>query len=232
MRKIPCDECRSGHTKCEHASRPFDDPRNNFTIKKEKGEKRDLLSSPIRVGVIDIETTGLDASFGRVLCGVSMLFSPDETIIRRADQYDDWDSGRRSSDKGLVEAILLDLEKCDIVIGHNATYFDLPFLRTRALIHGLNPVHPKKIFDPVLLARKVFRFHSNSLDSISNVLGTGDVKTKLAPKVWVRAMFDGDVAALDEVVEHCIMDVRVLTEIADKMSPYIRQLDNLGSWRS
>lgn len=227
-----CDSCAKAHRKCGHASRPFDDPRNNFTIKNKKSaEKRDMLVSPIRVAVIDIETTGLDASFGRVLCGVTTLFSPDETRIRRADEYDNWNTGRRSSDKHLVEAILRDIEQADVLVGHNANQFDLPFLRTRALIHGLNPVHPKKILDPVILARNIFRFHRNSLEALSNVLGTPDMKTKLMPRVWVAAMFDGDREALDEIVEHCVADVRVLCEVAKKIAPYVRQLDNIGSWR-
>lgn len=231
-KSMRCPDCVRLHKKCAHPFRPFEDPRNNFTIPQHKSEeKRDLLVSPIRVGVLDIETTGLDASFGRVLCGVTMAFSPDETLIRRADEYDDWNSGRRSSDKALVQAVLGDLEKLDIVIAHNGAQFDLPFLRTRALIHGLQPVNPKKILDPVILARNIFRFHRNSLEALSNVLGTPDMKTKLLPRVWVSAMFDGDKEALDQIVEHCIADVRVLCEVARKVSPYIRQLDNIGSFR-
>lgn len=232
MRTEPrCPPCVRSHKKCTHPYRPFDDPRNNFRIIAPKTDKRDLLASPLRVAVLDIETTGLDASFGRVLCGVSMFWSPDETRVRRADEYDHWNTGRRSSDKALVEAILLDVEEADIVVAHNGTAFDVPFLRTRALIHGLQPVHPKKILDPVMLARRVFRFHRNSLEAISNVLGTPDMKTRLLPRVWTAAMFDGDVAALDDIVEHCIADVRVLAEVARKMAPYIKQLDSIGSWK-
>ncbi len=233
MNKTPCPPCVKGHRRCTHPYRPDNDPRNNFTVPtgNPKGPKRDLLVSPLRISVIDIETTGLDASFGRVLCGVSTFFSPDETRIRRADEYDSWNTRRRSSDKGLVEAILRDVEEADIIVAHNGTYFDMPFLRTRAIIHGLQPVNPKKILDPVMLARKVFRFHRNSLEALSNVLGTEDMKTKLSPRVWVKAMFDGDKEALDEIVEHCIADVRVLCEVAKKMAPYIKQLDAVGSWR-
>lgn len=232
MKKTRCQPCATGHKKCTHAYRPFGDDRNNFTFPKSNyGPKRDLLASPLRVAVLDLETTGLDASFGRILCGVSMFWSPDETRIRRADEYDNWNSGRRSSDKGLVEAILLDVEEADIIIAHNGTAFDLPFLRTRALVHGLQPVHPKKILDPVWLARRVFRFHRNSLEAISNVLGTPDMKTKLLPRVWTAAMFDGDTDALDQIVEHCVADVRVLADVARKMSPYIKQIDSIGSWK-
>lgn len=217
----------------EWAGRPFDDPRNNF--RKEPWNRgvplRDTIASPIRVAVLDIETTGLDASFGRVLCGVTQFFSPDETRIRRADQHDEWNTGRRASDAELVTAILKDVEEADIVIAHNGNQFDLPFLRTRALIHGLPPVHPKKIIDPVLLARKTFRFHSNSLDSISMVMGTSDAKTRLSPRTWVAAMFNGDKDALEEIIEHCVADVRVLCEVARRVSPYIRQVDQIGSWR-
>lgn len=213
--------------------RPFDDPRNNFRKPAwtQGVPMRDVLASPIRVAVIDIECSGLDASFGRVLCGVTRLFSPDEVRVRRADEYDEWNTGRRGSDAKLVEAILRDVEEADIILGHNATAYDLPFLRTRALIHGLPPVHPKKIIDPVLLARKTFRFHSNSLDSISMMIGTSESKTRLNPRIWAAALMDGDRAALDEITDHCIKDVDVLCEVARRVAPYVKQIDTIGSWR-
>ncbi len=231
MSKTRCPACVRRHKKCTHAYRPFDDQRNNFVVKKDPRPRRSLIESPLRIAVLDIETTGLDASFGRILCGVTMFWSPNETRIRRADEHDSWNTGRRASDKGLVEAILRDVEEADIVVAHNGTAFDIPFLRTRSIIHGLQPVHPKKILDPVWLARRVFRFHRNSLDAISNVLDLPDMKTRLLPRVWTAAMFDGDQAALDEIVKHCIADVRVLARVARKMAPYIKQIDAVGSWR-
>ena len=157
--------------------RPFSDPRNG---------KNPI--TPIRVAVFDIETTGLDASFGRILAAAIQFYGPDKLEVFRADEYPDWKKGLRSNDKDIVSDILASLETADIIIAHNGTNFDVPFLRTRAIIHGLPVVHPRKIVDPVLLARKTFRFHSNRLDAIAGMLGTDFHKTTLAPKYWIKAM--------------------------------------------
>ena len=210
--------------------RPFDDPRNKGTVLQRKNERRPGVA-PIRIGVFDIETTGLNASFGRVLCAVIKTYDPVNTQIFRADQYDGWNQGMRASDYQLVAAILAYIEDIDVLIGHNAVNFDAPFLRTRALIHGLPHVQPLKIYDPCLQARKSFRFHSNSLKAISEVLDTAERKSPLLPGVWQKAIGDGDKACLDEIVAHCIADVETLEEVAWQMRSYIKQLDQLGSWR-
>lgn len=180
---------------------------------------------------MDIESTGLNASFGRVLCAVAQFYGPDELKVWRADHYRDWKAGRRSSDAELVTDILKGVEEADVVVAHNGVNFDLPFLRTRALIHGLPPVHPSKIVDPVQLARKTFRFHSNSLDAIASMIGTDFEKTRVEPRYWVKALADGDKESLDYIVEHCEKDVIVLEEVAYKMRKYIKSIDGIGSWR-
>ena len=187
--------------------------------------------APIKVGVLDIEATGLDASFGRVLCAVLQTYGPDDQQVFRADQYPRWKKGLRANDSELVRDILVAVEDVDVIIAHNGVFYDMPFLRTRALIHGLPAVNPAKIIDPVLLARKEFRFHSNRLDSISNVLQTAVQKTPVSPAVWMAAIGDGDAAAMDEIVTHCIHDVEVLAEVTYKIRKYVRTIDSLGSWR-
>jgi uncharacterized protein YprB with RNaseH-like and TPR domain len=214
----------------EWAGRPFDDARNNFRVPPQRYEgARDLSAAPIRVAVVDVETTALDASFGRVLCAVAQFFAPDEMLVWRADTYPEWQAGKRFSDKDLVSDILLGIEDADIVVAHNGTNYDLPFLRTRAMIHGLAPVHPKKIYDPVLLARRQFRFHSNRLDSINKVLKTSTQKTDLDPETWAKAYGDGDPTAMESIVQHCVQDVLSLCEASRIMAPYISQLDRFGS---
>lgn len=200
--------------------RGFDDPRNGKSP-----------INPVRVAVFDIETTGLNASFGRVLTAAIQFYGPDELVTFRADEYKDWNKGLRSDDREIVSDILASLEKADIVIAHNGVGFDMAFLRTRAIMHKLPVVHPRKIVDPVLLARRTFRFHSNRLDAIAQMLGCDFQKTPLAPKYWIKAMGDGDKESLDYIMEHNIADVFVLEEVARTVMPYIKTIDNIGSWR-
>lgn len=209
--------------------RPLDDPRNN---PRNNEKRRDgSFLNPVRVAVLDIETSGLNAGFGVVLCAVVKLYGPDERKIFRADEYEPWKTGQRANDAPLLRDILSCLEDADIIIAHNGLKFDLPFLRTRAVIHGLPPVNFQKIIDPVQLARQHFRFAGNSLDSISKTIGTQEKKTPLSPEVWQRATLNGDADAMETIVTHCVADVDVLEEICWKLRGYIRTIDRAGSFR-
>lgn len=211
--------------------RPFSDPRNNPRLNTKRDEGKVPGLSPVRVAVFDIETTGLNAGFGVVLCAVVKLYGPDETRVFRADDYPAWQRGERANDRDLVAAILACLEQADIIIAHNGLRFDVSFLRTRAVIHDLPPVNFQKIIDPLQLARQLFRFPGNSLKSIQNTLLTPSKKTELIPEVWQRATMNGDKDAMDEIAEHCLYDVEVLEEIVFKLRGYIRKIDTLGSFR-
>lgn len=203
------------------AGRHFNDERN----------KKRVGFSPVRVATFDIETTGLNAAFGRILCCCVMSYDPQEIKTFRADEYPAWKAGRRSDDYEITAEIMAYLEEFDILIAHNGVKFDLPFIRTRALAHGLPPLHPLKIVDPVLTARKALRMQSNSLDAIAKHLGAPDQKTPLLPETWARAQMDDDKSAMDSIVEHCVADVKVLDYVAHAIRGYVKTIDSIGSFR-
>lgn len=203
------------------AGRPFNDERN----------RKRVGFSPIRVATFDLETTGLNAGFGRILCGVVMTYDPQEIKIFRADEYPSWRDGRRSDDHDITAEIMSFLEEFDVLIAHNGVKYDLPFLRTRALQYGLPPLQPLKIVDPVLAARRQLRLQSNSLDAIAKHIDAPFRKTPLEPIVWARAMMDGDVDSMNLIVEHCVADVQVLDFVAHAMRGYIKTIDSIGSFR-
>jgi len=189
------------------------------------------VSSPIRLGVLDIETTNLKADIGRILCACVRSYDPYRMWVVRADEYREWNKGLRYDDKELVADLLAHLRQFTVLIGHNAVQFDIPFIQTRALIHGLDPLHTgTKIIDPVKMARLRTKFHSNRLDAIIRALGTPTQKTPLDLKVWGKAYGDGDVRALDAIVKHCKQDVDALAEITAKLRPMLgSKIDAIGS---
>lgn len=44
-------------------------------------------------------------------------------------------------------------------------------------------------------------------------------------------MLDGSTEAMDYIVEHCEVDVKVLAWVSKRIAPYVRQIDVLGSFR-
>lgn len=179
----------------------------------------------MKVASFDLETTSLKANFGVVLCACIKPFGGAVKTFR-GDKYSSWKK-QRSNDKDLCMAVLDELKDYDIWIAHNGVKFDVPFLTTRLLQHGI--VTPKeKIIDPVKLARRHLRIGYNSLEQLSSFFQLGS-KTGVDGKYWVRAALDGDRESMDYIVEHCIKDVVLLEKLMNKLRPYVAKIDNWGS---
>ncbi|HUD82600.1 MAG TPA: ribonuclease H-like domain-containing protein, partial [Candidatus Saccharimonadales bacterium] len=133
-----------------------------------------------------------------------------------------------ADDSLTVKAIVQELAKYDIWIAHNGAKFDVPFLRTRLLAHRLPPLNTPKLVDPVQLARNKLRLSYNSLDRIAEHLGCNS-KTKVSQKRWLAATLDGDIAAMDYIVKHCVEDVRTLDQVVGRIKTYAGQLNSWGS---
>lgn len=192
--------------------------------------KQNLVSSI----VLDIETTALYADLGVVLC-MSYESSEDPGVIHtlRTDELNpkDWKRGVRGNDREIVKRANEVIRDHDIVLAHNGRFFDVPFLRTRAIAHRLAPLHDMVIVDPVRIARNKLRFQRNSLQRILDTLHIGEKKTPLDLSVWMDVLHNGNQAGMDEIVEHCEADVKALSALLPVVRPFIKQFDSMGSHR-
>lgn len=182
--------------------------------------------------VFDIETTDLSADVGVLLC-MSYESSREPGVVHtlRNDVLakDLWKKGIRGDDRELTKQANAVLRSHQIGVAHYGTRFDLPYLRTRAVINGLAPLHDMVIVDPWAVARRKFRFHNNRLDSIAKAVGSPDRKTPLDLEVWRAAKMNGDKKAMDLIVEHCEADVKVLSHVLQVVKPFVRIFNDRGS---
>lgn len=184
----------------------------------------------IKACCFDIETTHLCADFGIVLCA---CVKPDggDTITFRGDKLIPGWKSKRSNDALLVAKVAEELSKYEIWVAHNGKRFDMPFLNTRLLRAGLKPlINPKVLVDPVELARNKLRMTYNSLEKLATHLGVNS-KTDVDPAMWLAATLDGDVTALDYIVDHCQQDVVVLEHVTDKLKDLSSGFNGWGSGR-
>ena len=169
---------------------------------------------------LDIETSNLKANFGVVLC---WCIGDDEGYI-----YEDYmtreDIESGVEDKRVIKTCIETLKKFDRIIGHFSTYFDLPFLRTRALIHGLEFPSEGSILhtDVWKMAKRTLCLHSNRQDVISESLSGKTVKTRIDHPSWRRALL-GNASAMAEVVDHCEKDIEDLKKNYYKLLPFYRE---------
>lgn len=175
----------------------------------------------------DLETTGLNADFGIILCAV-IKEAGKKPIVFRADKTCKTWKTKRSDDSDIVKAIASELSKYDILIAHNGVCYDLPFLRTRLAKHGLPFFPNKKVIDPVLIARRALRMSGNGLEKICSLLGF-NMKTRVDGQLWMKASLDGDVSAMNYIVDHCVADVDMLEKMVDYLKPYCTSFNPWGS---
>lgn len=181
---------------------------------------------------LDLETTGFEADYNIILCAVIKPFtenSDGKHKIIRSDSYSQWDTSR-SCDAPLCRDLRSEMDKYDIIVAHNGTRFDVPFMMTRFLKWGIKWNQPK-IVDPVRLARRYMKLGSNSLKSVTHHLGIQG-KTECLGEQWMEAKFDrgkSNKKAMDYVVEHCIADVDILEQVTLRLKHFVPKIGSFGS---
>lgn len=131
------------------------------------------------------------------------------------------------NDFEVVNSLWHMLDEADIIIHQNGDNFDLPTMNSRFVYWGLYPPHPSKSVDTLKIAKKEFRFPSNSLDSLARYLGLDVSKIKTDFELWRRCM-EGDISAYEEMLTYNMRDVEVLEEVYLRLRPFDRKHPNVS----
>lgn len=136
-----------------------------------------------------------------------------------------WD--KKQSDKAMLAEFIPILAKADEAVGHNVDRFDLPWVKTRCVFHGLPPLPPVKTADTLQWARRQMLFNSNRLDYIASYLGLG-AKIKTEFNLWKAILLDDDRAALERMKRYCAQDVVLLEKVWEKLSVIVPAKTHAG----
>jgi len=172
-----------------------------------------------RIGFLDIETSNLKANFGIILCWC--------ILDDKGNLYQDWmtkkDVMSGDEDKRVVGTCIDTMMEFDRLVGHYSTYFDIPFIRTRALIHGLKFPGMGEIYhtDTWKMARRSLCLHSNRQAVIAESLYGKTDKTRISHPDWRKAML-GNEESMMEVLDHCNHDVTDLKKNFETMLPFYK----------
>ena len=178
-----------------------------------------------KVLIYDIETSPNIGWFWRA--GYKQNVGPHQIIKERAvicvsykwlgeDQVYNlvWD--KHQDDRFLIEQFIEVLNEADLIVAHNGDRFDIKWLKTRALYHGLPMLINYPQFDTLKVAKKKFYFNSNRLDYISKFLGF-EGKNNTTPELWNDICIKNDRSRLTEMLEYCDEDVRQLEKVYNKL---------------
>lgn len=121
------------------------------------------------------------------------------------------------------------LDQADVLVGHNIKGFDIPKANTRFILHGLPPPSPYQTIDTLDVARKNFRFASNKLDYIGQLIrNEGKVKTEYA--LWLRCLA-GDAKSLNEMLAYNEEDVMLTEDAYVFLRAYVKSHPNMAMYQ-
>lgn len=160
-----------------------------------------------------------------VICGTIKNLGEDNAKLYRIDDYPEFKKDP-TNDRRLVRDIAKHLTKADAIIAHNGDKFDLPYLNSRLIRWGFDPVPPVIQIDTKKMAASVFRFNSNRLDYLAQYLGVGS-KAKVSQSDWVEAL-KGNRDAITRIADYNVVDVEVLEKVYLRLAPYCVSKLNQG----
>ena len=202
--------CRHSHTYLDHYSCFLDESPKESPMQ-------------LNMGFLDIETSNLKANMG-VIYSYCIKDGESDNVLQRVITKKELFSDEM--DKKLVKNLIKDIKKFDILVTYYGTRFDIPFIRSRAVHHGIDyPSYGENIhIDLYYLIRNKFNLTRSSLKvACEFLLGESD-KTMVEWKYWMKAM-QGNKEALDYITEHNVADVLDLEKLYDKVIPFRRRMD-------
>lgn len=170
-----------------------------------------------KILIWDIETRGLQADYGSIFC-IGWKWYGEKTV--HVKSIHDLPGKHLLDDTELVKWFIEEVwNKADIAVGWYSSGHDEPFLRTRAIIHGLEA--PKTVTTLDLWGKvwKRFKFSKNSLDNVTRHLKLGN-KWYNPPEDFEKVLY-GDKSAMKRIVKHCRVDVEITEEAYERLKPYI-----------
>ena len=137
-----------------------------------------------------------------------------------------WDKDQ--NDKELLEKFILVANDAKELVGHNGDKFDLPWIRTRCLFHGI-PCFPNyTTIDTLKQARSKFRFNSNRLDYIAQYLNVGEKSETGGFDLWKDIVLNNSQTAMKTMVEYCKNDVVILEKVFQHLKNYVPHKTHFG----
>ena len=171
-----------------------------------------------KIVILDIETTSLEADAGTLVSAGIM------SDTGRAEYLE---ARRTSEEKSLLLKLVKRLETYDVMVTWNGRGFDIPFLTTRFMKHGLDPrpILRKSHIDLADVVKGRLRLTFTYLDHVCDFFQIDRKKGPMGldvPHLYVRAL-EGDRNAAGLIREHCLDDLHATRQVFLRLRPLVEQ---------
>tara|TARA_R110000868_G_scaffold279203_1_gene539258 strand:- start:9710 stop:10492 length:783 start_codon:yes stop_codon:yes gene_type:complete len=180
----------------------------------------------------DIETSFCEGTFWRP--GYNQTIHPNQ-ILKYAQiiciswswegedaiHHLDWGL-KKQCDKKLLIEFIKQLDKADEIVAHNGDRFDIKWIRTRALFHGIEMRPSYNSIDTLKLCKAYLNLPSNKLSEVARYF---NLTAKLDPgglQTWIDIILNKSQDALDTMLVYCDGDITTLKEVYYKLRQYTR----------
>ena len=130
-------------------------------------------------------------------------------------------------EKTMLRKIHKLLDDADVVVHYNGKKFDIPALNKEFITNGLTPPAPYKQIDLLTVSRSKFKFVSNKMDYVAQVLGLGQKVRHKGFQLWIDCM-NGNKESWKVMESYNKQDVTLLEKLYTKMLPWIGKHPNFG----
>jgi hypothetical protein len=198
-----------------------------------------------KIIVWDLETGNLSADLSSIICFGWKILGSKNTHCKNTWDFKGWNSKlfKMYDDKELCKYIYNILSGADGMITHYGAGFDLKFLNTRLLYHGLPPLPPILNIDTWWVAKTKLKLCSNRLDNAAATFGRPQ-KTNIVEEarnrgldinhkwhLWVMVSL-GNKVAFRLMSDYCKQDVDVLEQLYFDLLPLIDKNINYNLFKS
>ncbi|MDE1828649.1 MAG: hypothetical protein KGH65_05815 [Candidatus Micrarchaeota archaeon] len=192
-----------------------------------------LAQEIYKIGVLDIETTGLGADFGRMLSWAILVrdvVTGEETIRSGVVNESDHRKAKGDADlidKRITEELIEAISDLDYLVGHwfiGKRRHDIPFIRSRCAInkvHGFPKHKMVRYADTQRFSSQLHRLRNNGLGTIADAYDLAIHKTPVTTKDWKNAQQFANRKALRYILHHNILDVQITSKVLKHLEQYI-----------
>lgn len=154
------------------------------------------------------------------------VLGEEKTHCKTIADYPNYKPGIVNDEK-LIKDVWKVLDSADVIITQNGLSFDHKKLNARFIVYKLPPPSFYATIDTLKVAKKYFKFDSNSLNNIGEYLGEGKKQKTGGFELWTGCML-GDTKSWERMKQYNIGDVELLERIYLRMRAWIEGHPNLN----
>lgn len=157
-----------------------------------------------------------------LLCWAAKWLDEDYTYYDALYFHKDIYAADPTDDSAICETLWDMIDEADVVVAHNGDNFDIKTMNARFKLNDLPPPSTYKTIDTLKIARREFRFTSNRLDYLGEILGVGR-KLDTDFSLWYDIVMKQDKKAFEKMMDYNIQDVLLLEDVYNELAPYDRK---------